>query len=191
MQQNEESITIKDHKKGFSHRVWCSLLNPSKTNLGKISKVLLKKINSVVLSSTKTNQWKNTSSVITWFEKITHKQTSSFLCFDVENLYPSISSNLFKKSIKFARQFIQISDNDLSIIVQARKTLLFEGTPPWIRKTGDEHFDIPVGCFEEAEICKLVGTYILSKMANIMKKENVGCIVMMVLVFLKTYQDLK
>ena len=96
MQQNEESITIKDHKKGFSHRVWCSLLNPSKTNLGKISKVLLKKINSVVLSSIKTNQWKNTSSVITWFEKITHKQTSSFLCFDVENLYPSISSNLFK-----------------------------------------------------------------------------------------------
>ena len=53
MQQNEESITIIDHKKGFSHRVWCSLLNPSKTNLGKISKVLLKKINSVVLSAPK------------------------------------------------------------------------------------------------------------------------------------------
>ena len=47
--------------------------------------------------------WKNKSSAITWFEKITHKQTSSFICFDMENVYPSHSSNLFKESIEFAR----------------------------------------------------------------------------------------
>ena len=40
--------------------------------------------------------------------------------FDVENFYPSISSNLSKESIEFARQFIQISD-DLLIILHARK----------------------------------------------------------------------
>ena len=47
------------------------------------------------------------------FEKNTHKQTSSFICFDVEDLYP---------------MFILISDDNLSIFIQARKTLLFEGT---------------------------------------------------------------
>ena len=114
--------------------------------------MLLDKINSVVLSGTKINQWKNTSSVITWFEKITHKQTSSFICFDVENVYPSISSNLFKETIKFPRQFIHISDDDLSIIMQARKTLVFEGTPSCIKKSGDEDLDLLMGCFDGCEI---------------------------------------
>ena len=98
-----------------------------------------------MLSGTKINQWKNTSSVITWFEKIKYKKTSSFICFDVENFYPSISSNLFKESIEFARQFIHISDDDLSIIMQARKTLLFEGITHLIKKSGDEDFDVPMG----------------------------------------------
>ena len=93
---------------------------------------------------------------------------------DEENFYPSISSNIFKESNEFARQFIQISDNDLSIIMQARKTLLFEGTTPWVKKSGDEDFDVPMGCFDGAEICELVGTYIQSKLTNIMKKEDVG-----------------
>ena len=99
-----------------------------------MSKVLLDKINSALLSSTKISQWKNTSSVITWFEKIAHKQTSSFICFDVENFYPSISGNLFKESVEFARQFIQISDDDLSIIKQARKTLFLKLQHPRLKR---------------------------------------------------------
>ena len=174
MQENEAFITIKDNKEGFHQRVSCRLLNPSKTNIGKISKVLLDKINSAVLSDTKINQWKSTSSAITWFEKIAHKQTSSFICFDVENFYPSISSNLFKESIEFTRQFIHISDNDLSIIMQARKTLLFEGTTPWIKNSGDEDFDVPMGCSDGAEKCELVWTYIHTKLTNIMSKDDVG-----------------
>ena len=134
MQENEAFIRIKDHKEGFPHHVSCRLLNPSKTNIGRISKVLLDKINSALLSSTKISQWKNTSSVIIWFEKIAHKQTSSFICFDVENFYPSISGNLFKESVEFARQFIQISDDDLSIIKQARKTLFLKLQHPGLKR---------------------------------------------------------
>ena len=92
------------------------------------------------------------------------------LCFDVENFYPSISSNLFKESV----ELIQISDDDLSIIIQAKKILLFQGTTPWIKKNGDKDFDVPMNCFDGAEICKLVGTYIQSKLTNIMGKEDVG-----------------
>ena len=142
-------ITIKDHKERFLHRVSCRLLHPSKTNIEKISKVLLDKINLAVPFGTKINQSKNTSSVITWFEKVTHKQTSSFICFDVENFYPFFSCNLFKE---FARQFIHISDDDLSIVMQARKTLVFEGTPSCIKKSGDEDLDLLMGCFDGCEI---------------------------------------
>ena len=59
-------------------------------------------------------------------------------------------------------------------IMQARKTLLFEVTTPWIKKSTDDDFDFPMGCFDDAEKCELAGAYIQSK-----------------LVFLKTYQDLK
>ena len=112
---------------------------------------------SAVLSSTKIEQWRTTSSVIKLLEKITHEQISSLICFDTEHFYPFISSNLFNESIEFAGQFIQISDH-LSIIIQARKTFLYEGTTPWIKKSGDEDVDVPMGCFDGAEICKLVRT---------------------------------
>ena len=99
-QESQAFLTIKDQKEGFPQHVSCRLLNLSKTNIGKISKELLDKINSAILSGTKINRWKSTPFVITWFEKITHKQTSPFICFAVENFYPSISSNLFKESIE-------------------------------------------------------------------------------------------
>ena len=63
----------------------------------------------------------------------------------MENVYLSVSSNLFKESIEFATQFIQKSDDDLSIM-QDRKTLIFESTTLWIKKSGDKEFDVPMGC---------------------------------------------
>ena len=57
--------------------------------------------------------------------------------------------------------------------MQARKTLLFEGTTPCIKKTGDEDFHVPMTCFYRAE-CELVGTYIQSKLNTIIKKEDIG-----------------
>ena len=44
-------------------------------------------------------------------------------------------------------------------LLQARKILRCEGKAPWLRKTGDEDFDVSIGCFDGAQICKLVGTY--------------------------------
>lgn len=62
----------------------------------------------------------------------------------MESFHHSISSKLFKEAIEFARHLIQISGDDLSIIMQARRVLPFEGTTPWIKKRGDEDFDVPV-----------------------------------------------
>ena len=115
MQENEVSITIKDYEEGFPYHVSCRLLNPSKTNIGKISKVLLDNINSDVLSSSKISQWKNASSVITWFEKFTHKHTSLFICFDVEIsihlssvFYLNNELNLQHSSSRFLRMIHQL-----------------------------------------------------------------------------------
>ena len=42
-------ITIKDHKQEFSNKIQCRLINPTKTNIGKISKQILEKINNDII----------------------------------------------------------------------------------------------------------------------------------------------
>ena len=56
---------------------------------------------------------------------------------------------------------IEISDQDMVIIVQARKTLLLQNGKPWVKKSGTEDFNVPMGCYDGAEICELVGSYML------------------------------
>ena len=45
MQETEAFITIKDHKEGFPHSLSFRLINPSKADIGKISKCILDSIN--------------------------------------------------------------------------------------------------------------------------------------------------
>lgn len=174
MQESEAYITIKDHKEGFPNRVSCRLINPSKSDIGRISKSILDKINDKIIQATNLNQWKNTYSVIDWFNLIKQKEQCSFIIFDIENFYPSITPKLFNDSISYARSMVEISQKDLNVILQARKTLLFHKTEPWVKKQGDEDFDVPMGCYDGAEVCQLVGTFILSKLAAIIEKESMG-----------------
>ena len=127
MEETEAFITVKDHKDGFPHTLSFRLINPFKSDIGKISKSILDRITKAIVSTASVNQWKNTSDVIKWFKSIPNKRVSSFVNFDVENFYPSISMKIFTDSIKYAKNLIEITGQDLAIIMQARKTLLF----PW------------------------------------------------------------
>ena len=79
---------------------------------------------------------------------IKEKECSSFMVFDIESSYPSITERLFNNAIQFAKQITEISDYDMSLINQSRKTLLFNEKISWIKKDGSEDFDVPVGCFD-------------------------------------------
>ena len=57
-------MTLKDHKAKFPNKVNFKLLNPIKSNLGKIAKKIIEKINSCIKIKTKLNQWKNTYEVV-------------------------------------------------------------------------------------------------------------------------------
>ena len=56
--------------------------------------------------------------------------------------------------------------------MNTRKTLLFHHEEPWMKKNGEEHFDVPMGCHDGGEICKLVGAFILNKISPIMQEQN-------------------
>ena len=134
LQETEEYIAVKDHKNEFPNKTPSRLINPFKTGIGKISKVILDRINKSVVTSTKINQWKNTSSVIEWFKNINNKEKSSFVRFDIESFYSSITEELFTKAVEFAKSITSISDDELYIIMQSRKILLFHEETPWVKK---------------------------------------------------------
>ena len=63
MQEPEVYIITKNYKNEFLNKIPCRLINPSKSSIGKISKIILDTINKNVIRSTKINQWENTSDV--------------------------------------------------------------------------------------------------------------------------------
>ena len=71
-------VTLKDHKENFASNPKCRLINPTKTEIGIISKKDLENINKQITESTKLNLWRNMHSVIAWFKSIPNKnQTKS------------------------------------------------------------------------------------------------------------------
>ena len=94
--------------------------------------------------------------------------------FDIENFYPSITSELFENAIDFAKQHVDIPELHLNIIKQARSTLLFHQGEPWRKQAGDGDFDVPMGSYDGAEICELVGIYMLSQIIHIIDNTDVG-----------------
>ena len=58
--------------------------------------------------------------------------------------------------------------------MQARRTVLFNNEQPWVKKFGNEEFDVSMGRFDGAEIWEQVGIYNLHQLKNVMRKENAG-----------------
>ena len=174
MEESKAYVTVKDHKDEFPNKTPCRLLNSSKSNLENISKAILDKINQHLLASTNINQWKNTQNVLNWFDKIENKRDVAFIQFDIENFYPSITMELLYKSIQFAKEITSISDEDLNVIIQSRKTLLFHNQELCVKSEGDENFDVRKGCYDGVEVNELVGSHLLNKLSNIVDKELVG-----------------
>ena len=57
-------ITLKDNKANFKNNTKCRLINPSKSEVGLVSKYYLNSIISIVAEKSGVNQWRNTSNVI-------------------------------------------------------------------------------------------------------------------------------
>ena len=164
-------ITLKDHKPNFTNKPTCRLINPTKSEIGKVSKGILDRINSNITKTRNFNQWKNTASVINWFKSSQNHQRSSFICFDIENFYPSISQDLLNKALDFASNYDNITADERNIIIHAKSSILIHKNQPW-QKKGNTTFDVTMGSFDGAETCELVGSYLLSQLQHL--NINVG-----------------
>ena len=93
-------------------------------------------MNKNVERSKEINQWKNTSNLLDWYANTTDKNKVLFVQFDAENFYSSITSDLLHNLIKFVKELTTVSDNEIHIIIQSRKTLLFneKKKKAWVKR---------------------------------------------------------
>ena len=131
-------------------------------------------MNKNVTSSIRVNQWKNSSAVIKWFRNTENKPNCSLIIFHIQDFYPSISLSLFNRAIEFGKEIYNLSNDEISIITQSKKTLLFSDGKPWVKKDDENDFDVPMACYNGAEVCELVGTYFLNQLKVVIAKENMG-----------------
>ena len=167
-------ITLKDHKPNFQNKPTCRLINPTKSEIGKISKRILEKINKTLTVKTNINLWRKTADVIDWFKCIKNKHSCSFLTFDVVDFYPSITQELLEQALDFAGKYVKITDQDKQIILHAKNSILVHNDQTWVKKSSsNKTFDVTMGSFDGAETCELVGTYMLSLLPRQLR-ENIG-----------------
>ena len=95
--ENNCFFTLKEHKDNFANNPQVRLTNPAKNELGRISKVILDKINLAIREHFSFNQWKNTQNVIDWFNKIPNKKVHKFVVFDIKEFYSQLKNNYWKK----------------------------------------------------------------------------------------------
>ena len=58
--------------------------------------------------------------------------------------------------------------------MHARKSLLFTNDSTWVKKGDDPSFDVTMGSFDGAEVCELVGLYILNILSQKFGSGNIG-----------------
>ena len=96
------------------------------------------------------------------------------IIFHIQDFYSSISLSLFNRAIEFGKEIYNLSNDEISIITQSKKTLLFSDGKPWVKKDDENDFDVPMACYNGAEVCELVGTYFLNQLKVVIAKENMG-----------------
>ena len=112
------------------------------------------------------NQWRSSASVLDWFSNLKEKKKSTFVKFDIVGFYPNISMDLLSRSLLFAKSKVpEICQQDIDIIFHARRAFLFHAGDTWVKKAQPE-FDVPMGSFDGAEVCEIVGLYLLQKISD-------------------------
>ena len=111
--------------------------------------------------------------MINWLKSISNKTKARFIKLDIVESYPSITEKLLDNVIFYA-QTLTIPDDAIQLIKQARKSLLFTEENIWMKKVENALSDVTMGSQDRAEVCELIGIYLLGKLSNIIDKKKIG-----------------
>ena len=86
----------------------------------------------------------------------------------------SFAYTIISRTISYARTIITIEDKITDAIKLARKSLLFSKDRTWVKWGENPSLYVTMGSFDAAEICEVVGIYLLEKLSPLLAKENFG-----------------
>ena len=81
--------------------------------------------------------------------------------------------DLLIRAINHAKKVTLITEEEINIIMHARRSLLAIGEDVWMKKDCPE-FDVTMGAYVASEVAELVGLYLLHRMEEIQTKEFNG-----------------
>jgi hypothetical protein len=161
--RNPPFITLKDHKESWPNKVGCRLVNPAKPIIGRVSKIILEKINKEVRNKLGLEQWTSTNNVLAWFNKLEDKSNLRFIKYDIESFYPNISEKLFEMALEFASKTTKISQENKELFKNTHKAFIVDHEgKSWVKK-GTSSFDTTMGSLDGAETAELTGLYLLNE----------------------------
>ena len=77
------------------------------------------------------------------------------------------------RAINYAKTVTMVTEDEVEIILHARRSLLASEDGVWMKKNCPE-FDVTMGAFDGAEVAELVGLYLLHRMEEIQPREFNG-----------------
>ena len=95
----------------------------------------------------KSNQCKDTSTVIEWFTFIPNQRKCPFNKFNIVDFYPSISADFLNKPTNFPKLFVLIEGSVSNTIKHAHNLLPLEENGSWLKKHRNPLLDITTGSF--------------------------------------------
>ena len=80
---------------------------------------------------------------------------------------------MLNEAIQFSKECVPITRKDIEVIFHARKSVLYNDGEPWVKKKGGS-FDVTMGAYDGAEVCQLIGIYMLYLIGKKYDSKNIG-----------------
>ena len=110
---------------------------------------------------------------VNWFKNLKDKSKLTFLKFDIVSFYPAINRQIFDKSLAWADEFCSITRDEIKVLKNSRESYLFKDDETWVKKQ-DGKFDVTMGAYDGAEVCELVGLFILNEIEKLIEQSDIG-----------------
>ena len=75
--------------------------------------------------------------------------------------------------MSWAGNLTDITKDEIGTIMHCRKSFLFHNGEAWVKKENSD-FDVGMGGLDSAEVCELVGLFLLNQMEVVIPQELLG-----------------
>ena len=103
-----------------------------------------------------------------------NKKNTAFIQFGITDFYHSITEHALGRTLELVSQHVPVSQYDIRIIKHCCKSLHFHDGKSWIKKLDNHLFDVTMGSFDGAKVCKLVGALNLSQLSRLINNIDLG-----------------